>query len=146
MKKGQEYTGTVASVDFPNKGSVICEDGTVTVKNVIPGQKVRFVINKKHGDRCEGRLLEVIEKSPLECAIDCCTHFGICGGCTYQSIPYEEQLKIKSAQVKSMLDEAAEDYVFEGITGSPITRGYRNKMEFSFGDEYKDGPLSLGMH
>ena len=146
MKKGQEYTGTVASVDFPNKGRVICEDGTVTVKNVIPGQKVRFVINKKHGDRCEGRLLEVIEKSPLECAIDCCTHFGICGGCTYQSIPYEEQLKIKAAQVKSMLDEAAEDYVFEGITGSPITRGYRNKMEFSFGDEYKDGPLSLGMH
>ena len=146
MKKGQEYTGTVASVDFPNKGRVICEDGTVTVKNVIPGQKVRFVINKKHGDRCEGRLLEVIEKSPLECAIDCCAHFGICGGCTYQSIPYEEQLKIKAAQVKSMLDEAAEDYVFEGITGSPITRGYRNKMEFSFGDEYKDGPLSLGMH
>ena len=146
MKKGQEYTGTVASVDFPNKGRVICEDGTVTVKNVIPGQKVRFVINKKHGDRCEGRLLEVIEKSPLECAIDCCAHFGICGGCTYQSIPYEEQLKIKAAQVKSMLDEAAEDYVFEGITGSPITRGYRNKMEFSFGDEYKDGPLALGLH
>ena len=62
MKKGQEYTGTVASVDFPNKGRVICEDGTVTVKNVIPGQKVHFIINKKHGDRCEGRLLEVIEK------------------------------------------------------------------------------------
>ena len=76
MKKGQEYTGTVASVDFPNKGRVICEDGTVTVKNVIPGQKVRFVINKKHGDRCEGRLLEVIEKSPLECAPDCCTHLA----------------------------------------------------------------------
>lgn len=146
MKKGQEYIGTVVETVFPNKGRVQCQDGVVTVKNVIPGQKVRFVINKKHGDRCEGRLLEIVEKSSLECASVCCTHFGICGGCIYQSIPYEEQLKIKSGQVRSLLDEVCSDYEFEGIIGSPESYGYRNKMEFSFGDEYKDGPLSLGMH
>lgn len=146
MKKGQEYIGTVIGVDFPNKGKVQCEDGIVTVKNVIPGQTVRFVINKKRGGRCEGRLIEVMEKSPLESVSDCCEHFGVCGGCTYQSIPYEAQLDIKKNQVKAMLDAVSKDYIFEGIIGSPEAYGYRNKMEFSFGDEYKDGPLSLGMH
>ena len=146
MKKGQEYTGTVLETGFPNKGKVQCEDGIVTVKNVIPGQKVRFVINKKHGDKCEGRLMEIIEKSPLENVSGCCTHFGVCGGCIYQSIPYEVQLEIKSRQVQSLLDDVCDNYIFEGIIGSPEAYGYRNKMEFSFGDEYKDGPLSLGMH
>ena len=75
-----------------------------------------------------------------------CPHFGICGGCVCQSIPYEEQLKIKEQQIKTLLDSVCQDYVFEGIKGSPIHEGYRNKMEFSFGDEYKDGPLALGMH
>ena len=51
----------------------------------------------------EGRCVEVLEKSPLE--IDSpCPHFGICGGCTYQSISYEEQCKIKETQVKNLLD------------------------------------------
>ena len=42
--------------------------------------------------------------------------------------------------------EGKPDYIFEGIKGSPQEFAYRNKMEFSFGDEYKDGPLSLGLH
>ena len=57
MKKGEIYTGKVERVDFPNKGIVICEEGKVIVKNTIPGQTVRFMINKKKGERCEGRLL-----------------------------------------------------------------------------------------
>jgi tRNA/tmRNA/rRNA uracil-C5-methylase (TrmA/RlmC/RlmD family) len=57
-----------------------------------------------------------------------------------------EQLKIKKKQVKGLLDKVCDDYSFEGIIGSPEEWGYRNKMEFSFGDEYKEGPLSLGLH
>ena len=66
----------------------------------------------------------------------------------YQSLPYEEQLNIKKEQVKSLLDTVVADgtYEFQGIKASPISSGYRNKMEFSFGDEVKDGPLALGMH
>lgn len=149
MKKGQIYTGTVQYVDFPCKGIVLAddEDGTrVTVKNVIPGQKIRFMVNKKRGERCEGRLLEILASSPLE-QTDVCPHFGICGGCVYQSMPYEEQLKLKCAQVEKILSEAVEgDFGFEGILGSPVHEAYRNKMEFSFGDEVKDGELALGMH
>ncbi len=146
MKKGQIYEGKVTKVDFPNKGIVECEEGRAIVKNVIPGQTVSFAVNKKRGDRCEGRLLEVIEKSELESNTDTCPYFGMCGGCTYQSVSYDKQLEIKESQVHSLIDSVCSDYEFMGITGSPICSEYRNKMEFSFGDEEKDGPLALGMH
>ena len=144
-------------MDFPNKGRVVIDGKTVIVKNGIPGQKVRFLINKKRGDRLEGRLLEVLEKSPMEKRGPVCSIFPDCGGCMYQTMEYEEQLKMKAEQVKNMLDKAIADagqvdddgnpdYVFEGIKGSPMEFAYRNKMEFSFGDEYKDGPLALGLH
>lgn len=149
MKKGQVLTGTVERIDFPNKGIVVTEEGNCTVKNVLPGQKVTFVVQKKRNGRAEGRLLQIEEKSPLE-EESLCPHFGECGGCTYFSLPYEEQLRIKEEQVYKLLKGALmgqeNEWKFEGIKGSPIQIGYRNKMEFSFGDEYKDGPLALGMH
>ena len=66
MKKGEIYEGIIEKVDFPNKGIVEVEGQKVIVKNGIPGQKVRFMINKKRSGRAEGRLLEILEKSPLE--------------------------------------------------------------------------------
>ncbi len=151
MKKGFVGTGIVESVDFPNKGRVVTEDGErLTVKNTIPGQKVSFGVNKVRHGKAEGRLLQVVEKSEIETE-EACPYFGACGGCTYQTVPYEKQLSLKLSQVKKLIadaigDEEAEDYTFEGIKGSPLSSEYRNKMEFSFGDEYKDGPLALGMH
>ena len=149
MKKGQVYEGTVVRVDFPNKGIVCVGEETAVVKNSLPGQKVKFSVNKVRKGKAEGRLLEVTEKSPLETGRTC-SLFGLCGGCTYLSLPYEEQLKVKEEQVKRLLDSALnkqeEAWTFEGIKGSPKAYEYRNKMEFSFGDEYKDGPLALGMH
>lgn len=143
MKKGEIYEGTVERIEFPNKGVVMIDGEKAIVKNALPGQKIRFRINKKRGGRCEGMLLEVVEHSKLETAEDVCPHFGICGGCLYQPIPYEEQLAIKEKQVRSLLDAVCPEYEFEGILGSPLVQGYRNKMEFSFGDEVKDGPMSL---
>ena len=149
MKKGQVYEGTVVRVDFPNKGIVCVGEETAVVKNSLPGQKVKFSVNKVRKGKAEGRLLEVTEKSPLETGRTC-SLFGLCGGCTYLSLPYEEQLKVKEEQVKRLLDSVLnkqeEAWIFEGIKGSPKAYEYRNKMEFSFGDEYKDGPLALGMH
>lgn len=149
MKKGQVYEATVERVDFPNKGIVNTGEGTVIVKNSLPGQKVKLSVNKVRKGKAEGRLLEVMEKSPLETGQPC-SHFGMCGGCTYISLPYDEQLKIKEVQVKGLLDSVLgrqeETWIWEGIKGSPVEYEYRNKMEFSFGDEVKDGPLSLGMH
>ena len=149
MKKGEIYEGIIEKVDFPNKGYVNIDGEKVIVKNGIPGQKVRFMINKKRSGRAEGRLLEILENSTLEVREPVCKIFPACGGCMYQTMSYEEQLKMKETQVKGLLQDAVgigTDLHWEGIHGSPIEFGYRNKMEFSFGDEYKDGPLSLGLH
>lgn len=145
MKKGQVFEGTVDYIDFPNKGRLTVDGEKVSVKDVIPGQKIKACVNKVRSGKYEARLLEILERSPLETG-ERCEHFGKCGGCIYQPIPYAEQLKIKEAQIKKLLDDVCDDYVFEGIKASPIHEEYRNKMEFSFGDEVKDGPLSLGMH
>ena len=149
MKKREVYEGIIQKVAFPNKGLVTVEgeEKSVIVKNGIPGQKVKFCVNKIRKGKAEGRLLEVLEKSPLETREPVCSIFPACGGCMYQTMSYEEQMKMKGDQVKEILDAAIlEDYEFEGVKASPKEFAYRNKMEFSFGDEYKDGPLSLGLH
>lgn len=149
MKKGQIYEGIIERVDFPNKGIVFVaeEEQYVTVKNGIPGQKIRFMINKFKRGNAEGRLLEVLEKSPLETREPVCSIFPACGGCMYQTMPYEEQVKMKEGQIRRIMDPVVKgEYLFEGVKHSPKEFHYRNKMEFSFGDEFKDGPLSLGLH
>jgi 23S rRNA (uracil-5-)-methyltransferase RumA len=149
MKKGQLAEGVIREVAFPNKGIAMTEEGDrVIVKNTIPGQKVSFAVNKARKGKCEGRLLEVLEKSPLEIEPEC-PHFGSCGGCTYQSLPYQAQLALKEGQVRRLMAGAIGEactYDFLPIKASPKQYEYRNKMEFSFGDEYRDGPLALGMH
>ena len=149
MKKGQIYEGIIERVDFPNKGIVFVpeEEQYVIVKNGIPGQKIRFMINKFKRGNAEGRLLEVLEKSPLETREPVCGIFPACGGCMYQTMPYEEQVKMKEGQIRRIMDPVVKgEYLFEGVKHSPKEFHYRNKMEFSFGDEFKDGPLSLGLH
>ena len=101
MRKGDVLTGKVEYVSFPNKAYVRVDSDNpedngrmVVVKNSIPGQTVEFMINKKRGDKCEARLLQVLSTSPQETA-DVCPHFGRCGGCTYQSLDYSAQLELK---------------------------------------------------
>ena len=157
MKKGQIYEGTVIEVDFPDKATVLTKetdkDGNeneykVMVKGALQGQKVRYILQKARAGKCKGRLLEVLENSPEETQKPLCIHFGTCGGCTYQTLPYQTQLELKKNQVLKLLGTVLEEgsYIFDGIFPSPCEWGYRNKMEFSFGDEYKGGPLSLGLH
>ena len=158
MKKGLDYIGIVERVDFPNKGyvRVIPESEEyaadaeirVTIKGVIEGQKVKFRLTKLHmsSKKGEGRLLEVVTPAPQEIEAPCAL-FGTCGGCAYQSLPYEAQLALKEEQIRRLMDAViTEPYEFMPIRRSPQPLHYRNKMEFSFGNEYKDGPLSLGLH
>ena len=146
MKKKDIIEGKIIKTEFPNKGTFICEDQKVTVKGVIDGQTIKGQVTKKRKSGCVVRLLDVLEKSPLEDAKPVCPHFGICGGCFYQTVSYENQLKIKEGMVRDLLKDHVNDDIWEEIKGSPKVHGYRNKMEFSFGDEVKDGPLALGMH
>lgn len=148
MKKKQEFEGIVEAVKFPDRGIVRVGDIPVAVKGVITGQKVQGRITKKRNSKYQGRLLSVLEKAPHELE-PFCQYFGQegCGGCAIQQLSYEDQLARKEGQVKVLLDEAGIiGYTWKPIKASPETYGYRNKMEYSFGDEYIDGPLALGMH
>lgn len=147
MKKGEIYTGIVERLDFPNKGILKIGDEKVTVKNVLPGQELEVMITKKRQGKCEAKVLRVLNKAENELPEALCPHADECGGCVYQSLPYEEQLRLKESQVRALLNPVLpEGYPFEGIKASPLAQCYRNKMEFSFGDAYKDGPLTLGLH
>ena len=157
MKKHEVYEGVVTSVKFPNKGVVTVDNEKCIVKNVLPGQHVLFRVTKKKSGQCEGNLIEIKEHGENECE-PFCQHFGTCGGCSYQSLPYEEQLKLKESQVRELMgnvkvcDENGDaaslcsPEIFKPITPSPVQFGYRNKMEFSFGDACRDGELELGLH
>ncbi len=149
MKKKDIVEGIVKKVEFPNKGIVMTKDGKVVVKGVLPDQKVSVQIQKVRKDKAEGRLLEVLEE-PSDAVESPCMHFGKCGGCSYLTMPYVKELGLKEQQVKTLLAPAIArqtgKFTWEGIKTSPVKFAYRNKMEFTFGDEVMGGPLCLGMH
>lgn len=146
MKKGDIIEGVITDYSFPNRGSFAAEDRKVIVKNAFPGQKVRCRIVKKRSSHYEAVTMDVLEESPMETEKPVCHHFFECGGCTYQTMKYETQLKLKSDMIEKLLREVVEDLPWEGIVASPSQYGYRNKMEFTFGDQEKDGPMTLGLH
>lgn len=167
MKNPTIFRGLVESVAFPNKGRVIpavtelsdteasaavfsapeSSPRPVSVKNVLPGQTVEVFQSPHQRRRREGTLLKVLSPAGYEIP-SACPHCAVCGGCSYQTVPYGLQLDWKASMVRRLLEEALSDTSFEflPIAPSPLTFGYRNKMEFSFGDEYKGGPLALGLH
>ena len=262
MKKGSIVRGRVERLDYPNRGIVLTDEGEfLEVKDVIPGQTIEAVVTRGREGASKGRLRAVVERSPMEQADSPCPLAGRCGGCSYQTLPYEEQLKLKEEQVRRLLlkhipeigeqgkgakqekqrtdrqtdkladkqanqqadrwveewtgkqaeewagkqeegknsfdtdntarkienivhltaegieNSIAEDvsgqyarigkeetlcsdvasarkamseknrgFIWEGILPSPRCRGFRNKMEFTFGDEYPGGPMTLGLH
>ena len=76
-----------------------------------------------------------------------CPSFGRCGGCSYLGLSEEEELKIKETEVLKCLSASGLDTsLFKGVVKSPSCLEYRNKMEFTFGNEVKDGPTILGLH
>ena len=146
MKKNDIIEVIIDEVHFPNIGTATYEGKRIKIKGVLLGQKVRAKISRSRKDSAEAKIIEVIEPADYE-QEPSCQHFSLCGGCSYQNVPYEKQLEIKSSQVKAILDSVlTESFEFLPIVASPKKTEYRNKMEFSFGDEVKEGPLTLGMH
>lgn len=146
MRKGNEYEFYIEKLKFPFIGAAEKDGKTVFIKNTLPGQKIKARISRKKKDYLEAKVTEVIEnvKYAKEVA---CPHFSFCGGCISQFIPYDKQIELKKQQVLELFYSAGiEDFEFLGIEKSPEEFQYRNKMEFSFGDQEKDGKLTLGMH
>ncbi|WP_054743129.1 23S rRNA (uracil(1939)-C(5))-methyltransferase RlmD [Cellulosilyticum ruminicola] len=145
-KRKQIVEGVIEHAVFPNKGVLYLDKEPIFVTGTFKGQKVRARLHKRKKGNWEAQLLEVLE-TPAYFIDAPCEYFGRCGGCTSQQLVYEEQIKLKHDQVKELLENAKiTGYEDLGVIGSPESYGYRNKMEFSFGDEVKDGPMTLGMH
>lgn len=119
----------------------------VTVPNSLPGEQVvcdLFRSSCKKTSGLVGDVKEITRASPLRIK-PLCKHFPICGGCTWQHMPYQEQLKLKSAAVETLFfDLITPDTALHPIIGSPSSWRYRNKMEFSFSEDTK-GQKFLGL-
>ncbi len=148
MKKGEILEGLVTRVDYPDRGIVVTGEGErALVKQTIPGQRVSFRVKKARPEKAEGRLCQILEPSPLEILSPRCDCFSRCGGCSRQTVPVKEQRRIKEEQIRRLLAPyLSEETVFDGILPSPKDWEYRNKMEFSFGNEEPGGPLRIGLH
>ena len=146
MKRKDIIEFEIGSMEFGGESSTLIGKRKVKMKGGITGQKVKAIVKKARSEKAEVKLLEVVENSSIETE-ETCAHFGQCGGCSILSVPYEKQLEIKSEQVLKLFEEQdIRGFEFLGIEGSPDERVYRNKMEYTFGDEVKGGPLTLGMH
>ncbi len=146
MKKRDVLEFEIDKMEFGGTTVSMYGNRELHMKGGITGQKVRAVVKRTRSGKADVKMIELLEKSPIE-TNDTCKHFGECGGCSILSVPYEKQLQIKEKQVMDLfLNQDIFGFQFLGIESSPQERYYRNKMEYTFGDEMKGGPLTLGMH
>ena len=126
-----EITGFAAE----GKALLRIDDVVTFVPNCVPGDIVDLQITKKKHSFMEAKVLRVVKPSPIRCAARC-KHFGVCGGCKWQILPYEEQLKYKQQQVVDSLTRIGKVELPEisPILGSKHIYEYRNKLEFTFSD------------
>ncbi len=134
MKKGQILENIlVESVAAEGKCVSRINDMVVFIPWVVPGDIVDIQITRKKHSFCEAKVVKLVKDSPLRITPRC-QHFGVCGGCRWQNMPYEEQTKAKEQQVKDQLRRIGK--ITEGewlpILGSVKTFEYRNKLEFGF--------------
>lgn len=122
---------TIESVAAEGKCIFHYDDKVVFVPFCVPGDVVDVQITKKKHSFMEGRVERIISYSKVR-ETPMCEHFGICGGCKWQNLPYEEQLKAKQQQVFDQLTRIGKVELppFQPILGSVKTREYRNKLEF----------------
>lgn len=135
-KKPQPLVKALAIDGIAQKGKGVgrTKDGQVVfVQGAIPGDLVDVQIQKKRRRHLEGKVTKIIEASP-DRTDPVCHHFGLCGGCSWQHMAYETQLKHKQRQVEDAMSRIAglENISYAPIIGCSETFGYRNKMEFSF--------------
>ena len=127
---------TITDIAAEGKSLARVNDMVVFVPWAVPGDVVNLQVTRKKHSFCEARIIDFIEKSPLRIEPKC-THFGICGGCKWQNLPYSEQLKAKQKQVFDQLSRIGKVELpeFRSILGSVKEYEYRNKLEFGFSNK-----------
>lgn len=126
----------ITAIAAEGKSIARVDDKVVFVPYVVPGDVVDLQVKKKKKSYMEAVCVNVRKSSPLR-SEPFCKHFGVCGGCKWQCLKYEEQLKAKQQQVYDNLTRIGKVELpeFLPIMGSKKTREYRNKLEFGFSDK-----------
>jgi 23S rRNA (uracil1939-C5)-methyltransferase len=135
IKKNQSITISVNSVAYGGKGVARLDNFVIFVRDALPGQRLKVKIIKKKSSFAEAIIEEIITQSP-DYIDPKCVYFNECGGCTFQNLRYSAQLKIKKQQIEDVythLTKLTYVKILEPLA-SPEIWGYRNKMEFSAGD------------
>lgn len=160
LKKGHTEEFLIESTAFKGKGVAKHDGIAVFIPNTAPGDRVRARIVKKKKKYREAKLLEILEPSPKRIE-PVCSHANVCGGCTWQHLPYEEQTAMKEQHVRDHMERIAglDPDIVQTIIPCDRELGYRNKMEYSFAykrwlteeqiksDEYVDDTMfSAGLH
>ena len=160
LSKGAEVDLSIEKLAFGGKALGRVDGFVVFVEHAVPGQRVRVRITRKKARFAEAEVMQLLAQSPAY-APPFCPHFGLCGGCQWQDLAYEEQLHWKKIHVQECLQHLA------GLTpgdilapvASPDQRYYRNKMEFAFAprawqqsfdpgakNRAAGGAVALGLH
>ena len=145
-RPGDTVDLAVTSLAYGGQGVARLDDFVVFVRGAVPGDAVRARITKRKRNHGEARVLEILTPSPRRIAATC-GHADECGGCEWQTLAYDAQLEFKQEQVVESLRRLGhlEGYELEPIRGMARPWRYRNKMEFSFGED-EGGGLLLGLH
>lgn len=127
-----ELSITAYAAEGKSVGSL--PDGKIVfVENAVPGDVVNVRIHKNKNNYAEAKMTQLVSPSPLRVPAFC-THFGVCGGCKWQMLPYEKQLEFKQQQVLDQMQRIGHLVLpqIEPIAGSALQTFYRNKLEFTF--------------
>lgn len=135
IRKGSELELTVEKLSFGGKAIARINGFVVFVDHALPGQQLRVRITRKKRQYAEAQVVAVLAQAP-EFVEPFCMHFGVCGGCQWQDLPYAQQLYWKRLHVLECLTHLAGvgEAMVEATLPSPQTQYYRNKMEFTFSD------------
>ena len=145
-KRGERVVLAVDALDGKGQGLAQMGAYTVRVRGAVPGDRVVARIGRvRHRRRQADARKETVEQAGLERIPPRCSHFGTCGGCLWQDVPYEEQVRLKQAMVDGCLKEAGIHVPLEPPLPAEDPFFYRNKMEFSFGNA-PEGGVELGLH
>ena len=127
---------TITAIAAEGKALARVDDKVVFVPFVVPGDVVDLQVKRKKNSFMEAEAVRFHQRSPLR-AEPFCQHYGVCGGCKWQCLQYEEQLKAKQQQVVDNLQRIGKVELPEisPILGSAHTRAYRNKLEFGFSNK-----------
>lgn len=140
VKRRKKYTVENVTIDaYAAEGKSVAhlEDGKVLfVENVVPGDVIHAFVHRQKKNWAEGRMTALVQPSP-DRVTPFCQHFGVCGGCKWQMLPYEKQLAYKQQQVHDQLTRIGHLQLpeMEPILGSELQTFYRNKLEFTFSNQ-----------